>query len=126
MSKKLPVLYNCESCPAYCCSYPSIGVSDFDLRRLAAHFGVSAEVAERRYTKIDAEGERVLRHRLDEHFGTTCRFLDPESRACRVYAARPGICRRHPGTGRCGYYDFLCAERHLQQDPDFVATTNNR
>jgi len=36
------------------------------------------------------------------------------------------ICRSYPGDGRCGYYDFLSAERRHQEDPELVAVTNNR
>jgi Fe-S-cluster containining protein len=127
VAKGLRVFYDCKRCPAYCCSYPHIRVTKTDLRRLARHFGVSVEEVERRYTKAgDEPGKRVMRHQMDEHFGTVCRFLDREERRCTIYDARPRICRGYPGSRRCGYYDFLCAERHLQQDPDFVATTNNR
>ena len=30
-----------------------------------------------------------------------------------------------PGDGRCGYYDFLAFERRTQDDPEFIATTDN-
>ena len=101
-------------------------MSAADLRRLARYFDLGEDVAARRYTKRGEEGAPVLRHRLDEHYGTVCRFLDRETRSCTIYEARPHICRRYPGSGRCGYYDFLCSERHLLGDDDYVATTNNR
>lgn len=124
--RSLPVFYSCERCPAYCCSYARIAVNRRDLQRLARHFGLSEEAARRRFTKQGEEpGERVLRHRRDEHYGTACRFLDSETRMCTVYAARPEICRQFPGTARCGYYDFLTFERRLQGDPDFVAVAYN-
>jgi Fe-S-cluster containining protein len=119
-------LYSCRRCPAYCCSYPRIVTGVEDIARLAGRFGVSPEVARLRYTKRGEEpGERVLRHKLDEHFGTICRFLDGEGRHCTVYEARPQICREFPGGRRCGYYDFLSFERRAQEDPDYVSTTNN-
>ncbi len=62
----------------------------------------------------------MLRHRKDEHFGSVCCFLDREERRCTVYAARPAICRAYPGTGRCGFYDFLVSERRSQEDPEYV------
>ncbi|MDX1424211.1 MAG: YkgJ family cysteine cluster protein [Kiloniellales bacterium] len=125
MSSTKP-LFNCERCPAYCCSYPVIEVTKKDLRRLAKHFGLSLEQAVKKFTKRNPEGKkRVLRHRSDEHFGSVCRFLDRETRACTVYHARPQICRDFPGTRRCGYYEFLKFERDLLKDPDHVATTYN-
>lgn len=125
MSSTKP-LFNCERCPAYCCSYPVIEVTKKDLRRLAKHFGLSLEQAVKKFTKRNPEGKkRALRHRSDEHFGSVCRFLDRETRACTVYHARPQICRDFPGTRRCGYYEFLKFERDLLKDPDHVATTYN-
>ncbi len=97
-----------------------------DLRRLARHFGTTVERARHKYTKQGEDrGERVLRHREDEHYGTACLFLDRETRMCKIYESRPEICRQFPGTTRCGYYDFLTFERRMQQDPDFVAVAYN-
>jgi hypothetical protein len=59
-ARTLRILFNCDKCPAYCCSYDRIEVTKRDLLRLAKHFGVSYREAERRYTKI-AYGDRVLR-----------------------------------------------------------------
>lgn len=119
-------LYNCDNCPAYCCSYPRIIVGKRDLKRLARYFGVSIAKAREKYTKKGAEkGERILRHQKDDVFGTVCQFLDRETRACTVYKARPGICRDYPGGRRCGYYDFLCFERRAQEDPEFIPTAYN-
>lgn len=117
--------YNCLKCPAYCCSYAHIPVTDDDIPRLAAHFGLTDEQAEKRFTKFgDDESPRVLRHKADEHFGTICRFIDTETRNCTIYEARPAICRDFPTQNRCGYYDFLTFERVVQEDPDWVATTS--
>ncbi len=125
MSQK-PVFYNCRRCPAYCCSYPRIIVSEKDLTRLAKHSGIGIEEARQKLTKRGHEdGERVLRHKGDEHFGTVCRFLNRKTRMCMVYKARPDVCREFPGPGRCGYYDFLSFERTAQEDPDFISTTWN-
>ena len=92
--KCLKGLYDCEKCPAYCCSYERVIVSRKDIRRLAEHHGLSFDKARKKLTKKGEEkGERVLRHRRDEIYGTVCRFLDQETRQCTVYDARPGICR---------------------------------
>ena len=123
---KKRVLYNCNRCPAYCCSYPRIAVTPRDVRRLAKHFGLTEAAARQKFTKRgDEPGEQVLRHKADEIFSTVCRFLDSETRNCTIYEARPTVCRQHPGAGRCGYYDFLCAERQFQDDPDFIARTDH-
>lgn len=118
-------LYNCDKCPAYCCSYGRIVVTKPDIRRLARHFSIMPDDAEARFTKKGrTPKERILRHQADEHFITICRFLDTNTRTCTVYDARPGICREFPGQGRCGYYDFLSFERRTQDDPDWIATTD--
>ncbi len=123
---RTPTFYNCRRCPAYCCSYPGIVVSERDLSRLAKHFGMDVEKARRTLTKRSKrEGARVLRHKNDDTFGSVCRFLDSESRRCTVYRARPHICRKFPGEPRCGYYDFLSFERRALDDPEHVAVTNN-
>lgn len=117
--------YDCSKCPAYCCSYPRIPVSDFDLERLAKHLGVTPAVARRRYTYRYRSGEvdeRVLRHQKDHVFKSVCRFFDRDLRRCGVYAARPNVCRRYPSGARCGYYDFLVFEREQQDDPEFIPT----
>ena len=120
----LPIFYNCEHCPAYCCSYPNIAVRERDLGRLAKHLGLSTEAVERTLSKRgEKEGQRVLRHKWDDIFGTVCRLLDSEPRRCTVYRARPLICRQFPGLPRCGYYDFLIFERRTSRDPEQIAVT---
>lgn len=124
---QLPVFYSCDRCPAYCCSYPRIILQDGDIERLAEHFGLSLDAARRRFTKKGWEAdERVLRHRRDRIYGSVCRFLDDDTRQCTIYEARPGICRNYPNRVRCGYYDFLAAERQSQEDPEYIATTDHR
>ncbi|MEM7123791.1 MAG: YkgJ family cysteine cluster protein [Pseudomonadota bacterium] len=117
--------YNCNKCPAYCCSYARIIVTDKDIKRLAKHHGLSTQEARKKFTKKGEEpGERILRHQIDEHFTSICMFLDQETRGCTIYEGRPAICREFPGKGRCGYYDFLTFERETQEDPEWVATTD--
>jgi len=126
MPRKLHVFFDCVKCPGYCCTYARIPVTDGDIKRLAKHFGVSFDKARKRFTRKGHEkGERILKHQPDEIFGTACRFLDTETRACTVYGSRPKICRDFPGTVRCGYYDFLSFERRQLEDPEYVSTTWN-
>jgi Fe-S-cluster containining protein len=119
------VQFNCLNCPGYCCSYPVITVTKYDVTRLAKYFGVSWEEAEKRFTKSQHGYKRILRKKKDEHFGTICRFFDQENRCCGIYKARPYVCRAFPGGGRCGYYDFLMFERRAQDDDEFVALTDH-
>lgn len=112
--------YNCNDCPAYCCSiYERVQVTPRDIRRLAKHFGVTEELATTRFTKLYAK-ERVLRRKADPVFGQTCQFLNVETRGCTIYHARPAVCREYPDTVRCSYYDLLRFERKQQDDPEAV------
>jgi Fe-S-cluster containining protein len=113
-------LYDCVDCPAYCCSvYERVQVTPRDIRRLAKHFGITEEVAMQRYTKI-YEKERVLRRKKDPLFGEACQFINPETRGCTIYNARPAVCRDFPITKRCAYYDLLSFEREQQDDPKVI------
>ena len=119
------VTYNCSKCPGYCCSYPQITLEKGDVARLARHFGVTFEEAERKFTR-EAYGQKwTLRRKKDVHFGKICRFFDVRRRNCGIYEARPKICRSYPNENRCGYYDFLKFERKHQEDKEFVALTNS-
>jgi Fe-S-cluster containining protein len=122
LGAKLPVFFNCAKCPGYCCTYPQIPVSEYDIKRLAKFFGISAKQARERFTKPGDDGERIMRHREDEIFESACRFLDEKTRRCTVYTHRPHACRAYPGTARCGYYDFLTNERGRQEEDDLVIT----
>jgi uncharacterized protein len=116
--------YSCEKCPAYCCTYTEIEVTPRDIERLGRHFGLDYAEAEERFTKTNGkEGRRLLRHRKDKIFDSTCMLLDQEKRQCTVYHARPGVCRKYPDSSRCGYYEFLKFEREQQGDEELVALT---
>lgn len=124
MTKAAPrIRYDCSKCPGYCCSYPRIEVKNKDLKRLAKHFGIAVEDAERRFTRRyrdDENDERILRHHTDAIYGTICRFFDRSERRCTIYAARPDVCRQYPNGATCGYYSFIQFERKHQGDPDFI------
>ncbi|MEW6729837.1 MAG: YkgJ family cysteine cluster protein [Acidobacteriota bacterium] len=115
----MKLLFDCSVCPAYCCTYPQIGVTRTDVRRIAKHFDLDLEVAIRRFCR-EVDGKLVLRHREDPIFNTACRFLDRETRRCTIYEVRPKICRSFPEERRCGYYDFLIWERKRQDDPECI------
>jgi uncharacterized protein len=112
--------YDCIKCPAYCCSvYERVQVTPRDINRLARHFGLTPEVASQRFTKLFGK-ERVLRRKSDPLLGESCGFLNPETRGCTIYNARPAVCREFPTTARCAYYDLLKFERNQQDDPNVI------
>ena len=118
--KELPVLYDCTRCPAYCCSYDYIIVNRRDIQRLARRYALTYERAEQRFTKQIKGYGRVLRHREDTIFKSTCQFLHPVERRCTIYEHRPGVCREFPELPNCHYYDFLQRERDRQDDETFI------
>lgn len=118
------VQYNCKKCPAYCCTYSEIEVTKRDIQRLARHFALTYAEAEERFTKLDAKGKkRMMRHRKDTVFDSTCMMLDQDKRRCTIYEARPSVCRVFPDSTKCGYYEFLKFEREQQGDSQWVALT---
>lgn len=121
MSAREPIHYDCNDCPAFCCSiYERVEVKARDLRRLAQYFGITEEQAASRHTKLFDGKERILRRKKDELFGTTCKFLDTKTRGCGIYEARPAICRTYPARPRCGYYDLYVFEQEQQGDPEVL------
>jgi Fe-S-cluster containining protein len=98
-------------------------VQDFDIERLARHFGISKAAARVKFTyryQTKELDEQLLRHRKDHVFKSTCMFFDQKERRCTVYAARPSVCRMYPEDKTCGYYEFLKFERIQQGDEDFI------
>jgi len=114
------VYFDCNKCPAFCCSiYERVVVTKRDITRLAKFFGVTFEEARERYT-ADFEGERVLKRVKDKIFEKTCMFLDQKTRGCTIYHGRPAVCRSYPGRSRCAYYDVLRFERTTQGDESVI------
>lgn len=114
--KKPRLFYDCEKCPAYCCSvYERVAVSDSDLIRLATHFRLSPEEAEKQFTKKWRD-ERILKRQKDPVLGSACRYLDLQTRGCTIYDARPDTCRDYPVRKRCAYYDLYRFEMEQQDD----------
>jgi Fe-S-cluster containining protein len=115
--------YDCLKCPGYCCSYPIIEVKNRDAERIAKHFDIPLEKAEKKYFRMDRTHGRVMRRQKDEHFGRICQFFDTDQRRCTIYHARPRACREFPGEFNCGYWDFLAFERNAQEDDEYISTT---
>jgi uncharacterized protein len=117
--------YDCLKCPGYCCSYPVIEVKDRDAARIAKHFELPLEKAEKKFFKKAHGYKRIMRRKADTIYGKICQFFDTEERRCTIYHARPSTCRIFPGEGHCGYYDFLKFERAGQEDETFVSVTDH-
>lgn len=114
--------YDCTDCVGYCCSiYERVDVHKKDIKRLAKHFRLSYDDAQKKFITV-MDGHQVLKRKADLIFERTCIFLDQTTRLCSIYDARPGTCRDWPAHSgdRCVYYDILQFERRQQDDSDFV------
>ncbi|MFN7447387.1 MAG: YkgJ family cysteine cluster protein [Pirellula sp.] len=87
--------FECTQC-GNCCSGPGTGfvwVSEAEISAIAARIGIDDDIDgfERKFTR--RIGARVS---LVEYSDGDCIFLDPKSRNCSVYEARPVQCRTWP------------------------------
>lgn len=86
----------CAGCWACCCGMGSSVVLDpMDLDRLAKHLNVSPRQLLQGPVALGVVDGLVLPHLNMDGEGERCPFLGDDGR-CRVYQARPGICRIFP------------------------------
>jgi Fe-S-cluster containining protein len=86
--------FECTGC-GNCCSGPSTGyvwIDDSEIQRLADHLEIKdLDLFEKRFVRTVG-----ARRSLVEYSDGDCIFLDPQTRRCSVYAARPRQCRTWP------------------------------
>ncbi len=86
--------FECTGC-GHCCSGPTNGfvwVQDHEIQDLAEHVGIEdLDLFERRFVR-----QVGTRKSLVEYSDGDCIFLDPRTRRCIVYSARPSQCRTWP------------------------------
>nr|WP_261342405.1 YkgJ family cysteine cluster protein [Alienimonas californiensis] len=84
--------FSCTACGACCTGAPgAIWVDDEEQAAIAEAAGIS--LMELRLKRTRLIGGRVS---LRERANGDCTFLDPNTRKCTVYAARPVQCRTWP------------------------------
>ena len=84
--------FDCTGCGTCCAGEPgTVAVSGEEIRAIAECLGEDAAQTTRLYVRVRG-GRRVLYEWPDGD----CVFLEPESRGCRVYEARPRQCRTWP------------------------------
>lgn len=84
--------FQCKRCGICCQTADPIDIYPKDIRRLASHFHISLDEAIKEYT-IPHQKEPDLRA-----FKVTapCQFYDETQRGCKIYQARPMVCRCSP------------------------------
>ena len=111
--------FKCQRCGVCCQTADPIDLYPKDIRRLASYFNISLEEAVLEYT-IPHPNEPDLRA-----FKVTapCRFYDDARRGCKIYQARPMVCRCSPflSPGQIGlqgveiYEDCPASEKSLKR-----------
>lgn len=84
--------FGCRRCGICCQQADPIDLYPKDIRRLASHFGISVEEAVSEYARPHPSEPDLLAFK-DSH---PCRFYDEANKGCRIYAARPMVCRCSP------------------------------
>ena len=91
---KSELRFECTGCGECCTNrgeYAYVYVGDREARALGKLLDLSLREFEKRYTFIDEDGWSQLK--MDEG---RCIFLDPATKRCNAYGARPVQCRTFP------------------------------
>jgi Fe-S-cluster containining protein len=84
--------FQCQRC-GFCCQVADpIDIYPKDIRRLASYFNITVEEAAEEYT-IPHPTEPDLRA---FKASAPCRFYDDSLKGCKIYRARPMVCRCSP------------------------------
>ena len=86
ISDEVTAAIDCTAC-AKCCRALVIAPDYRDVSDLATRTEMTTQEFKKKYMRLDAEGDLVLRQR-------PCPFL--KSNRCSVYEARPALCRKYP------------------------------
>ena len=94
---------DCGQC-ANCCKVMTPTYTKAEVKRIAAHVGMSEKEYWAKYLKKDKAGDIINRK-------TPCHFLDKNNR-CTIYAIRPLDCRQFPHTQKKDV--FFQLDVHIQ------------
>ena len=102
---------DCGQC-ANCCKTMTPTYTKADVKRIAAHVGMTEKEYWKKYLEVDENKDIVNRK-------TPCHFLDKDNR-CTIYAVRPADCRTFPHTQRT---DFVWQRDIHIQNLDYCPIT---
>ena len=89
---------DCLDCANCCKSIPPL-LNEQDIKRIAKFLGIKAGHFKEEYTRIDEDGDIVLKT-------VPCIFLEEDNK-CRVYEVRPKACREYPHTDNAQFMKNL-------------------
>jgi uncharacterized protein len=84
--------FQCQRCGICCMQADPIDLYPKDIRRLASYLNISVETVVQEYT-IPHPSEPDLRA---FKASSPCAFYDPARKECKIYQARPMVCRCSP------------------------------
>lgn len=88
---------DCLAC-ANCCSTTSPILTDKDTARISRYLRMKIFDFEKKYTRMDAEGDRVF-------LNQPCEFLGADKH-CFIYEVRPKACAEYPHTNRKRFHQL--------------------
>jgi len=90
---------DCLSC-ANCCKTMSPTYTRTDMRRIAAHTGMSVFQFRQKYLRRDRDGDWINK-------SLPCQFLNPADNKCTIYEVRPRDCAGFPHHTRKRMIDYM-------------------
>jgi Fe-S-cluster containining protein len=111
--------FQCKRCGICCQIADPIDIYPKDIRRLASYFNISKEETIKEYTIPHPTEPDLLAFKIS----APCRFFDKTLKGCRIYQARPMVCRCSPflSPGQIGlqgieiYEDCPASEENLEK-----------
>lgn len=88
---------NCLEC-ANCCKTTGPLYTEKDIERISKHLKLSIADFEKKYLRVDEDGDKVLQN-------LPCSFLSDDN-TCLIYEVRPKACREYPHTDRKKIYQI--------------------
>ncbi len=105
----MPVFYECQRCTA-CCRWPGqVKLTEEEIRRIAAHLGLTEFDFIQRDTRLRPDRRGLA---LEERADGACVFLD--GRDCVIQPVKPRQCRDFPNRWRFEGFEQFCRAQPVQ------------
>lgn len=119
--------FQCKRCGICCRTADPIDIYPKDIRRLASYFNISIEEVIKEYTIPHPSEPDLMAFKVS----APCRFYDETIKRCKIYQARPMVCRCSPflSPGQIGLQGVEIYEecpaskeslRRIENDLDFL------